>query len=113
MIPEGQQALKKMHRIKPIKVQCFPLYSILAALGVSHVDYFSLDIEGAEVEVLKTIPFSDLTFDAFSVEKRLVDDISGTEEKEREIVDILSNYGIKLRKTLKMDVILTADQLSS
>jgi FkbM family methyltransferase len=106
MIPKGQQALKKMDTIKPIKVQCFPLYSILAALGVSHVDYFSLDIEGAEVEVLKTIPFSDLTFDTISVEKRLIDDLNGTRSKEQEIVDMLSNHGIKLRKRLDMDIIL-------
>ncbi|KAK2156691.1 hypothetical protein LSH36_207g03043 [Paralvinella palmiformis] len=32
------------------------MYSILTALGVKHVDYFSLDIEGPEVEVLKTLP---------------------------------------------------------
>ena len=38
-------------------MQCFPIYSILAALNFPTVDYFSLDIEGAEYEVLKTIPF--------------------------------------------------------
>ena len=29
---------------KVIKMQCFPLYSILKAIGETHVDYLSLDI---------------------------------------------------------------------
>ncbi len=40
-----------------VQAKCFPLYSILLALENPTVDYFSLDIEGAEFEVLKTIPF--------------------------------------------------------
>ena len=32
-----------------IRVQCFPLYSVLMALGNPTVHYFSLDIEGAEL----------------------------------------------------------------
>ena len=43
--------------VRTIKLQCFPLYSVLQALGLPTVDYFSLDIEGAEYQVLKTIPF--------------------------------------------------------
>ena len=42
---------------RTVLVQCFPLYTILLALGNPVVDYFSLDIEGAEYPVLKTIPF--------------------------------------------------------
>ena len=41
---------------KTIRVQCFPLYSILLALGNPTVDYLVLDIEGAELQVLKTVP---------------------------------------------------------
>lgn len=40
-----------------LKLQCIPLTTILLALGVKHVDYFSLDIEGRELDVLKTIDF--------------------------------------------------------
>ncbi len=39
------------------KMQCFPLYSILLAIGKTDVDYFGLDIEGAEYKILKTIPW--------------------------------------------------------
>ncbi len=51
-----------------LKVPCFPLASILAALHQKHVDYFSLDVEGKELEILKTIPFDQLQIDTLSVE---------------------------------------------
>lgn len=40
-----------------VEVQCFPLVSFLIALNVTTVDYFSLDVEGAEFAVLRTIPW--------------------------------------------------------
>ena len=36
---------------------CLPLYSILLSLGNPVVDYFSLDVEGAEMGILKAIPW--------------------------------------------------------
>lgn len=45
------------HSGKHVTVQCFPLASYIAALDVKSVDYFSLDVEGSEMEVLQTIPF--------------------------------------------------------
>ena len=38
-------------------VQCFPFYSILLAVGRTDVDYFGLDVEGAEYKILETIPW--------------------------------------------------------
>jgi len=43
-----------------VDVQCFPLYSYLLALNRTKVDYFSLDVEGSELDVLRTIPFEKL-----------------------------------------------------
>jgi len=37
-------------------VPCFPLESLLLAINQTRVDYFSLDVEGLELEVLETIP---------------------------------------------------------
>ena len=42
------------------KEVCLPLYSILLALGNPTVDYFSLDIEGAELGVLRSIPWDKI-----------------------------------------------------
>jgi len=49
-------------------VQCFSLNSIMAAIGVRHIDYFVLDVEGAEIPILKTIDWSRLTIDVLNIE---------------------------------------------
>ena len=51
--------IKKVNK-KVIQVTCVPLYSILLALGNPTVDFFSLDIEGAEVPVLEAMPWSQV-----------------------------------------------------
>ncbi|XP_071440088.1 uncharacterized protein [Hetaerina americana] len=51
-----------------VDVQCLPLYSLLLALNVSTVHYFSLDVEGSELDVLKTIPFEKVDIQTLSVE---------------------------------------------
>ena len=50
------------------KVQCFPVYSLLLALGNPVVDYFSLDIEGAEFPVLKSIPWDKVKINVLGIE---------------------------------------------
>lgn len=50
-----------------VDVQCFPLYTYLLALNVTVVDYFSLDVEGSELNVLKTIPFDKIDIKVSSV----------------------------------------------
>lgn len=51
-----------------VDVQCFPVYSYLLALNRTKVDYFSLDVEGSELDVLRTIPFEKLDIRTMSVE---------------------------------------------
>jgi Methyltransferase FkbM domain len=43
--------------LSTVKVQCLPFYSILLAMNRTTIDLFSLDIEGNELDVLRTIPF--------------------------------------------------------
>ena len=43
-------------------------YSILLAVGNPVVDYLSLDIEGAELLVLKTIPWDKVDINVVSIE---------------------------------------------
>ena len=47
----------KTYEKKADLVQCLPLYSLLLALNRTTVDYFSLDVEGNELDVLRTIPW--------------------------------------------------------
>ncbi|KAK3087900.1 hypothetical protein FSP39_012292, partial [Pinctada imbricata] len=53
---------------KFITVQCLPFYSILLAIGQSRIDFFSLDIEGEELSVLKTIPWDRVDIRMLTVE---------------------------------------------
>ena len=46
--------------MRTIKVQCFPIYSVLKAIGNPRIDYFSLDIEGAELQVTYNILMGDM-----------------------------------------------------
>lgn len=49
-------------------MQCLPLYSLLLGLGNPTVDYMSLDIEGAEEAVLKTLPWDKVDIQVIGLE---------------------------------------------
>ena len=49
-------------------MKCIPLLSILKALGVTTIDYFSLDIEGAELQLLQALDFDQVDIKAISIE---------------------------------------------
>jgi len=50
------------------EVQCFSLNSIMAAIGVRHIDFMVLDVEGSELPVLETIDWKRLSIDVFNIE---------------------------------------------
>ena len=87
--------------IRTIEVQCFPLYSILMAMGNPHVDYFSLDIEGAEMVVLETIPWNKVNMTLVSVEVNHAGEIfPGTRE---DIFDLMTRNGFRYSGTATID----------
>ena len=49
---------------------CLPLYSIMLALNRTKIDYFSLDVEGFELPILRTIPFDKLDISVVTAEYR-------------------------------------------
>ena len=62
----------KITEKKAAQVQCFPLFSILQAIGVDTIDYFSLDVEGPELEILKTIPWNKIRINVLTIEYRIL-----------------------------------------
>ena len=52
------------------QVYCYPFFTMMLALGQTHIDYFSLDVEGFELEILKTIPFDKLDISVLTVEHK-------------------------------------------
>jgi FkbM family methyltransferase len=49
-------------------VTCRPLSPLLEMFGITHVDLWILDVEGAELEVLRTFDFTRVTVDIVCVE---------------------------------------------
>lgn len=52
-----------------LTMQCVPFYSVIKALGNPTIDFMSLDIEGTELQVLKTIPFNQVDIRVSSIYK--------------------------------------------
>jgi len=83
-------------------VQCFPLYSVLLALDNPKVDYFSLDIEGAEIPVLTTIPFDKVDISLISVESNHLGDVfDGNVE---DLTRLMEDGGYEYRENAKIDM---------
>ena len=65
MLDEKGESARSLGRSKfknaPVRtvvdVQCLPIFTLLAALDFPTVDFFSLDVEGAELDILQTIPW--------------------------------------------------------
>ena len=97
-----QKIVQKTRRT--IKMQCFPLTSIVYALGNPVIDYLSLDIEGAELDVLKTIPFDELNIQLMSLEiirKKLNLNVPGDHiDQYDDIVNFLEEKGYKVLKSI-------------
>ncbi len=87
---------KDYHFQKDMMVQCFTLYSILAAIGRTHIDYLALDVEGPELEILQTIPFHKVSIDIISVEYRVWGgevDVDATKRKLKNLRTFFMNIG--------------------
>ncbi|KAK8747571.1 hypothetical protein OTU49_016464 [Cherax quadricarinatus] len=87
------------------RVKCFPLYSLLLALNSTHVDFLSLDVEGAELQVLKTVPWESVSIDVLCVEHRHVP------EGSQALATFLQEKGYKLFSTLGDDFIFVKTSL--
>lgn len=68
---------------------CFSLNTILKAINVSQVDYFSLDVEGGELDVLKSIDFEGINIRTFGIEH------NGFAETRDAITDFMQKKGYK------------------
>jgi FkbM family methyltransferase len=45
-----------------------PVMAVIEEAGLTHIDYFSLDVEGAELDILQGIDFSRVRIDLFGIE---------------------------------------------
>lgn len=75
---------------KTTTVQCMPLFSLLTAMKMTTIDYFSLDVEGSELKVLKTIPFDKVLIKILSVE------IEHSQEGKDKLLEFMEDKGYRL-----------------
>nr|CAH7757671.1 unnamed protein product [Callosobruchus chinensis] len=60
------------------RVKCFPIYSLMLAMNVTNIDYFSLDTGGTELQVLETIPYDRVRIEVIGVHLTTNDSESNT-----------------------------------
>ena len=58
-----------------LKMQCMPFYSIIAALENPKIDFFSLDIDGVDLQVLETIPWHLVDISVLEIETAALGDV--------------------------------------
>jgi len=78
--------------------RCTPLIDLLPS-NVDTIDYLSLDTEGSELAILKTIPFGKLKINVISVD---VSSITG-ERRDEGLYDFLWKHGYRKAASLTHD----------
>ena len=110
--PLMERAKKEAPHIKRTESIYIPVYSILKALNMSYINFFSLDVEGAELEILKTIPFDKVKIDLFYIEYAITNadgiDRLATNKKLNEINEFFERLKIykQVHRTFQ-DVVFT------
>ncbi len=79
---------------KRYKVKVLTLKSVFKKYNINHVDFMSVDVEGAELDVLNGIDFNEVVIDYIVIENN-----KGI-EKEREIRSFLVMHRYKLKARL-------------
>ncbi|VDI59231.1 Hypothetical predicted protein [Mytilus galloprovincialis] len=82
------------HAGEKITVQCYSLLSLLKEIGQHRVDYFSLDVEGAEMMILESIDWKELDIDVLTIE---------TQDRRDQILKFMKQAGYKWIRKLNRD----------
>lgn len=88
---EKTKLLKQKTRIK---VFCKRFLDILDVIGHRHIDYFSLDVEGAELIILNAIPWDTVDIELFTIE---------TDQHRDEIISFMERQGYERTHKLTID----------
>jgi FkbM family methyltransferase len=88
-------------------VMCTPLAPLLQLFDISHVNFWVLDVEGAELEVLQATDFERVTFDVIAMENLGLD-----MEKDRVTVSFLVNKGYVVYAKVSRNVWFVSDEIA-
>jgi hypothetical protein len=84
---------------KEISVNCWPLRSMLSVLNIQRIDYWSLDIEGSEPDVLESTDFDALDIRVLTIEVNS----AKAEEQVKNIMAKKKNY--RLHSKFHIDLV--------
>ena len=85
------------HAKENVVVKCFPSSSVINTLGQKNIDYFSLDVEEAEMIILQSIDWKHLNIDVFTIE---------TDQHRQDILTLLKTHRYKWIQTISGDDVL-------
>lgn len=100
------------HNLHEYDVWCFPAQSILQALGINHVQFFSLDTEAGELEILLSFPHSEITVDSWLVEYTVGNgffDQRRSMKQKQDIVNLMS-HSYELEGEIALDLLFRNKQ---
>lgn len=98
----SNEHLKRVgEKSKTLFVPCFSLNTILKALNVSSVDYFSLDIEGGEWDVLTSLDLKNVSFKSFTIDHK------DESKRRRQIINLMIQNNYTLTKMDSQDLYFT------
>ena len=77
-----------------LPIKCRSIGNLLRESGITHLDFFSLDVEGGELAVMQSFPFDEVTLSVFFFEAD-----GSNSEKEQAIHElVLKNGGVFVGK---------------
>lgn len=75
---------------------------MMLAMHRTKIDYFSLDVEGFEMPILRSIPFDKLDISVLSVE--YVHGEKETEDSEDDYVNFMASQGYKVHSKINVTI---------
>jgi FkbM family methyltransferase len=92
------------HIEQRVRVPTMTLASLLGSAGLKHVDYCSIDVEGAERSILENFNFRDYDISVFSIENDVLNDSTS-------VKDIFVPAGYRLADVIGIDEIYVREGL--
>lgn len=90
-----------------VDVKCRPLSQMLEENGIDRINFFSLDVEGSELEVLKTLDWDKVKVDVLMVEAEFIHtargQIDGLGEKIKAVRELVTTKGGMMQVRSRLD----------
>jgi len=86
---------KRPDQIETVDVPCNPMAHILEKNQITHIDFWSLDVEGGEVSVLQTVDFTAVEISVILIENAEDDESDRKRKLVAEMHEILKRGGMQ------------------